>query len=211
MAGTDDTSNQPPTPDERPRPTGPQITQILQGLGHNPTTNAELVESVYDELKMIARRHMSRERSDHTLQATALVNEAYMRLIGDEPVSWENRGHFYAAAAESMRRILIDHARKKGRQKRGGDRRRVPIDLLDLAREGDSDDILAIDEAIVRLEKEDARAASVVRLRFYAGLSVEQTAKVLNVSERTVMREWRFARAALYRNIFDEDVEEGGT
>ncbi len=185
----------------------PRITQILQGLGGDEDLQHELLESVYDELKVMARRHMAQERGDHTLQATALVNEAYMRLVGDEPVPWENRAHFFAAAAESMRRILIDHARKKGRQKRGGDRRRVAMDVLELAREGDEQDILALDEALTRLDTDDPRAAMVVRLRFYAGLSVEQTARVMGVSERTIMREWRFARASLFRALGDE-VEE---
>lgn len=185
----------------------PRITQILQGLGGDEDLQHELLESVYDELKVMARRHMAQERGDHTLQATALVNEAYMRLVGDEPVPWENRAHFFAAAAESMRRILIDHARKKGRQKRGGDRRRVAMDVLELAREGDEQDILALDEALTRLDADDPRAAMVVRLRFYAGLSVEQTARVMGVSERTIMREWRFARASLFRALGDEAEE----
>jgi RNA polymerase sigma factor (TIGR02999 family) len=141
---------------------------------------------------------MHRERAGHTLQATALVHEAFVRLLGDADVAWDSRGHFYVAAAEAMRRILIEHARSRGREKRGGGRQRVPLSVVDVpASADDPEQILAVDDALRRLEGEDPDAANVVRLRFYAGLGVEETARALGKSPRTVAREWAFARAWL--------------
>jgi len=154
---------------------------------------------VYDELRKLAAARMAGERQSHTLQATALVHEAYLRLVGDRDVKWANRAHFFAAAAEAMRRILIEHARAKQGPRRGGDRQQLPIDVLDLAIADNADQILALEDAISRLEKEDTNAARVVRLRFYAGLSVEDTAASLGTSPSTVKREWSFARAFLFR------------
>jgi RNA polymerase sigma factor (TIGR02999 family) len=148
---------------------------------------------------------MSAERPDHTLQATALVHEAYARLVGRDggrEVAWAGRAHFFHAAAEAMRRILIDHARARAGAARGGGRRRVPLDVADvadLAARDDPEAILALDEAVAGLEKQDPDAAAVVRLRFYAGLSVEETAQALGTSPRTVKRDWAFARAYLLR------------
>jgi RNA polymerase sigma factor (TIGR02999 family) len=158
----------------------------------------ELLEQVYDQLRRIAQVRMNEERQDHTLQATALVHEAYAKLLGDADISWQSRAHFFNAAAQAMRRILIDHARTKNAVKRGGDQQRVPISLVDLAEHHDPSDILALEEAMRTLEAEDERAAQIVSLRFYAGLSVERTALALGVSERTVIREWTFARARLF-------------
>ena len=140
---------------------------------------------------------MREERAAHTLQATALVHEAYVRLVGAEGIEWESRAHFFRVAAEAMRRILIDHARKKGAQKRGGGARGIPLTIASLADDADPADFLALHEAIQQLEQEDARAAEIVKLRFFAGLSVADTVRVLGLSERTVMREWAFARARL--------------
>jgi len=166
---------------------------------------ADLLPAVYDQLRRLARQRLASERDDHTLQATALVHEAYMRLAGPDgqAARFANAGHFYAAAAEAMRRILIEHARARARVKRGGPNlRRVPLtSVLDLATTPDPDEILAFDEAIRRLEVETPDSAEVVRLRFYAGLSVEETAKALGVSERTVNREWTYARAWLFRAL----------
>jgi RNA polymerase sigma factor (TIGR02999 family) len=156
---------------------------------------------VYGELRALARVHLRHERPDHTLQPTALVHEAYLRLLGGQDPPWNDRAHFFHAAAEAMRRILIEHARKRGRIKRGGDRVRVRISGVHLGTEQDPDEILALDEAIRRLEEQDPRIADLVRLRFFAGLSVEETAKVLEVSARTVKREWSFARAWLYNAL----------
>lgn len=165
-------------------------------------TASDILPQVYDELRALARHRMAQERVGHTLEATALVHEAYMRLSpGDR---FANRAHFFKAAAEAMRNILIEHARAKGRRKRGGpDARRMPLDVLDLAALPDSGDILAFDDAISRLEKEMPLAAAVVRLRFYAGLSIEEAAEALNISARSVNREWTFARAWLFR-VLDE-------
>jgi RNA polymerase sigma factor (TIGR02999 family) len=169
----------------------------------------ELLPLVYDHLKAIAGARMQSERSGHTLQATALVHEAWMRIAGGADVAWTDRAHFYSVAAEAMRRILIEHARARGRVKRGGGLQRQPLSVVDLATEADSGEILALDEAIGRLEEQDARAAKIVRLRFYAGLSVDETAQALDLSRRTVMREWAFARAWLYRTLgFDEPPPE---
>jgi RNA polymerase sigma factor (TIGR02999 family) len=144
---------------------------------------------------------MADERPDHTLQATALVHEAYLRLVGSHEVAWENRAHFYVAAAEAMRRILIEHARKRGRIKRGGDRARVPLNTVYLAEKAYPEEIMSVDSAIRRLEERDSRMARIVRLRFFAGLSTEEIAETLGLSDRTVRREWALARAWLHREL----------
>ena len=184
-----------------PETTGPQVTELLRAIGERDSAGEELLELVYDNLRQIARQRMAGERAGHTLQATALVHEAFLKLIGDEDLSWENRGHFYAASAQAMRRILIDHARGRNAEKRGGERKRVPLSVVDLATDTDPAQVLALDEAMDRLERSDPRAASVVRLRFFAGLDVEATASVLGLSERTVMRDWAFARATLFQHM----------
>jgi RNA polymerase sigma factor (TIGR02999 family) len=176
-------------------------------MNHSEETSAkpkvyeagDLMPLVYDQLRALARHRMSSEATGHTLQATALVHEAYVRLAGDGARRFSSRGQFYRLAAESMRRILIEHARAKGRVKRGAGARREFLNLLDLASLPDSQEILSFDEAIQRLEEHMPSAASVVRLRFYAGLSVDQTAETLGVSSRTVNREWVYARAWLFR------------
>ncbi|MFG0283204.1 MAG: ECF-type sigma factor [Phycisphaerales bacterium JB039] len=164
-----------------------------------------LLPLVYDQLRAIAQRAMASERPDHSLQATALVHEAYLRLVGDREVPWSSKAHFYVAAAEAMRRILIDHARRKGRRKRGGGRPRMGLQsVADLATE-DAGEVLRFDAVFRRLEAESAEAAAVVRLRFYAGLTIDQTAAALGVSPNTVDRRWAFARAWLFRAM-----REGG-
>ncbi|MFG0273717.1 MAG: ECF-type sigma factor [Phycisphaerales bacterium] len=187
-----------------------EVTEILRDLGERPDAAEALLPLVYAQLRAIAQKRMAGERAGHTLEATALVHEAYMRLLGNQEIDWQSRGHFYGAAAEAMRRILIDHARKKGSQKRGGGRQPIAMNVVDLASEQDPGDILALDEAITTLAGEDHRAAEVVRLRFYAGLSVEETAAALGVSERTVMREWSYARARLYQLLADDNAPEPG-
>jgi len=158
----------------------------------------DLLARVYSELKRLARRQMSSERSDHTLQASALVNEAWLRLRDQVDEARDDPGRFFAAAAESMRRILIEHARRRGRQKRGGNLRRLSLDLVDVAETADVDEVLAIDAAITGLGSANPRAAQLVRLRFFAGLTEVEAAEVLGVSERTARREWTFARAWLF-------------
>jgi len=179
------------------------ITELLNDA--EESTSAELLDQVYGQLKRIAQTRMSEERADHTLQATALVHEAYARLLGNEELSWKSRAHFFNAAAQAMRRILIDHARSKNAKKRGGEEQRVPLGLIDLAQSQDPIQILALEEAMKTLETEDPRAAQIVSLRFYAGLSVERAALVLEVSERTIVREWTYARARLYELLSGGD------
>jgi RNA polymerase sigma factor (TIGR02999 family) len=181
------------------------VTQLLEeaAQGKSQASNA-LLPLVYDELRKLAAHRMAGERADHTLQATALVHDAYIRLVGDRDMRWANRTHFFAVAAEAMRRILIEHARAKNGPRRGGDRVKLPMDVVDLAASDSPEEILALDEAISRLEREDGDAARIVQLRFYAGLSIEEIAKALNISPRTVKREWSFARAFLYRILRNE-------
>jgi RNA polymerase sigma factor (TIGR02999 family) len=159
---------------------------------------------VYEQLRQLARQRMNAERGEHTLQATALVHEAYLRIVGPtgRGPGFTSVGHFYNVAAEAMRRILIEHARARAAEKRGGDFKRLSFNtVLDLAATPEPAEILAFDDALLRLEKQTADAAAVVRLRFYAGLSVEQTDEALGMSPRSVNREWQFARAWLYREL----------
>ncbi|MBI1967272.1 MAG: sigma-70 family RNA polymerase sigma factor [Gemmatimonadetes bacterium] len=181
------------------------VTQILAGMrGESRQAAMErLLPLVYDELRALAKAQLRHERPDHTLQPTALVHEAYLRLLGSTQPPWNDRQHFFRAAAEAMRRILIEHARKRGRVKRGGKRVRVELSGVDLASDQDLDQVLALDDAFRRLEEQDPEAADVVRLRFFAGLSVEETAQAMGLSERTVKREWAFARAWLYDALRD--------
>lgn len=189
-----------------------EVTRILVAVeGGDVRAADKLLPLVYEQLRAIATQRMAQERAGHTLQATALVHEAYLRLVGGQQVPWMNRAHFYLAAAEAMRRILIEHARKRGRLKRGGDRRRVPVSVADLAAEQDSEEILAVDEAVRRLEETDAQAGKVVRLRFFAGLSVDETARALDLSPRTIAREWAYARAWLHDALKGEEHTEHGT
>ncbi len=180
------------------------VTRVMRDVAGGAEAAAEkLLPLVYEELRKLAAVRMHGERSDHTLQATALVHEAYARLAREPNPPWANRAHFFHATAEAMRRILIEHARARNGPKRGGDRKRLPVDVLDLAEESDSEQILALEEAIARLEGQDPGAAKVVRLRFYAGLSVEETAEALDTSPRSVKRDWAFARAFLLRHLQD--------
>jgi RNA polymerase sigma factor (TIGR02999 family) len=182
------------------------VTHILSAIERGDLKAAEaLLPLVYDELRGLAARFLSRERPGQTLQATALVHEAYLRLVDVDDVQvWENRGHFFAAAAEAMRRILIEQARGKGRIKRGGDWRRVDLDNLDLLASASPDQILTMDEAIDGLAAEDATAAGLVKLRYYAGLSIDQAAESLAISAATAYRHWAYARAWLLCALLDE-------
>ena len=181
------------------------VTRILADLrGGSPRAAEELLPIVYEQLRALARQNMHQERAGHTLQATALVHEAFLRLLGDADVAWDSRGHFYVAAAEAMRRILIEHARARGREKRGGGRQRVPLTVVDVPATAENPEhLLAVDDALRRLEAEDPDAANVVRLRFYAGLGVEETAQALGRSSRSVARDWAFARAWLMDELSD--------
>ncbi len=175
-----------------------------------PRTGSDtFIQQVYDELRAIAHARLRGERAGVTLQSTELVHEAYMRLQPAGGARWESRGQFFSAAAEAMRRILIDRARARGRQKRGGDAggrpaAKLSLDMVEVAALADDDDpetILALDRAIERLSQQDERVTQIVRLRFYAGLSVEEVAETLGLSPRTVLRDWAFARAWLYGEL----------
>ena len=178
------------------------VTQILQQIeAGDAAATGQLLPLVYDELRKLAAARMAAESPGQTLQATALVHEAYLRLLGGSYPTWNDRQHFFRAAAEAMRRILVEHARRRARVKRGGNPVRVSLTDVDSVAGHDPVEILALDAAIRRLEEQDPVAADIVRLRFFAGLSVEETAGMLEVSERTVKREWAFARAWLYEAL----------
>jgi RNA polymerase sigma-70 factor, ECF subfamily len=161
----------------------------------------KLLPLVYDELHRLAAAYMSRERGNHTLQTTALVNEAYLRLVDQKSAGWQDRAHFFAVAAKVMRQILIDHARGRARAKRGGGGQRVSLDEGAMLSEERAADLLALDEALRKLAGLDQRKSEVVELRFFGGLTVEETAEVLNVTPKTVTRDWTMARAWLYREL----------
>jgi RNA polymerase sigma factor (TIGR02999 family) len=161
----------------------------------------QLTPLVYDELRRVARNYMRREPTDHTLQTTALVNEAYIRLIDQDRVHWQNRAHFFGIAAQLMRRILVDHARKRHNLKRGGDVRRIPLEEAFVVADEQAADLVALDDALQRLQWLDERKGRVVELRFFGGLNIEEAAEVLSVSPATIQREWAMAKAWLYREI----------
>src|SRR5579872_1197699 len=179
-----------------------EVTRILEAIcGGDDAALARLLPLVYDELRRLAAAKLAHEAPGQTLQATALVHEAYLRLVGGAQPRFETRGHFFTAAAEAMRRILIDRARGKGRLKRGGGAARLQLNELDLASPPPDDALLALDEALSRLEKEDPVKAELVKLRFFAGLTVEQAAAALDISRATADRYWSFARAWLFHEI----------
>ncbi|MHC4537616.1 MAG: sigma-70 family RNA polymerase sigma factor [Planctomycetota bacterium] len=180
------------------------VTQILNAIEQgDPRAADKLLPLVYEELRLLAAQKMSQEQPGQTLQATALVHEAYIRLVGEKAQDWKSRSHFFRAAAEAMRRILIDKARCKKRLKHGGKRQRIELDETGLKDSGDpySDDLIALDEVLVKLSEEDRTKAEVVKLRYFAGLSIEQTANILEISPRTVKRYWAYARAWLLCEI----------
>lgn len=184
------------------------VTRLLsEAAAGKPEAARELLPLVYRSLHDLASKRMREERRNHTLQATALVHEAYMRLVDGQNIPWDSRAHFYAAAAEAMRRILIEHARRVGAKKRGGDRKREIACVADLASEEGVSEAIEIDAAIEALRAEDSRAASVVQLRFYAGLSIDETAAALNIAPSTVDREWRYARSWLLRRLRQEPTQ----
>ena len=163
-----------------------------------------LTPLVYDELRRIAHRYVQREREGHTLQTTALVNEAYLRLAGQQKVAWQNRAHFFAVTAQVMRHILIDHARRRRYVKHGGEIQQVSIEDASVMTEQRAADLIALDEALVELAKLDPRKSRVVELRYFGGLSLEETAEVVDVSLMTVRRDWRAAKAWLYKAVNGE-------
>ena len=183
------------------------ITQILNKLPANdPNAARELLPLVYEELRTLARAKMSSELPNHTLQATALVHEAYLRIVGDEDPSWANRAHFFAAAAEAMRRILIDHARRRRAQRHGGGKDHVPLEDLSIAAPGNDDDLLAVNGALEKLAAHDSQKAELVKLKYFAGFTTEEAAEVLGLSLPTAKRHWTYARAWLFREIQREQA-----
>ena len=183
------------------------VTRILDDLKRGDARAADqLLAAVYNELRRLASRKLARERPGQTLQATALVHDAYLRLLGDEQAHWENRAHFIAAAAEAMRRILVEAARRKSRFKHCGGRKRCELDEADFITLPQSIDLIALDEALERLTQEDPTRAELVKLRFFAGLTVEQAGAILGISRATADRYWTFARAWLYNEIHKGDT-----
>lgn len=179
-----------------------EVTLLLSALTRGDDGAAtKLIPVVYDELRRLAGSYMRRERVDHTLQATALVHEAYLKLVEQRSVDWQSRAHFFGVAAQLMRRILIDHARGHTRQKRGGEQRKVSLDEAFVFSEKQADELLAVDDSLNRLAEIDPRQARVVELRFFGGLSVEEAAEVLGVSPKTVKRDWSVAKAWLYADL----------
>jgi RNA polymerase sigma factor (TIGR02999 family) len=192
------------------------VSRILSAIERgDPQAAEQLLPLVYEELRKLAAQKLAQERPGQTLQATALVHEAYLRLVegseresGATPRNWNSRGHFFAAAAEAMRRILIENARRKGRIKHGGSGRRVDLEGIALAIDMPVDELLTLDEALTGLAERDPKTAELAKLHCFAGLSIEQAAEVLDISPRTAYRDWAFAQAWLYRAIRRSDPSE---
>jgi RNA polymerase sigma factor (TIGR02999 family) len=183
------------------------VTQMLYAVQKgDPKAAADLLPLVYGELRRLARARMSKTPPGNTLQPTALVHEAYLRLIGNDDLSWNSRGHFFAAAAHAMRQILVDQARRKISLKRGGGRKRVPLKDLEPQVEPPAEDVLSLNEALTHLEEADPRKGKIVMLRYFAGLTTEETAAALDVSVTTIEREWRFIRTFLYSQLSRGDT-----
>jgi RNA polymerase sigma factor (TIGR02999 family) len=190
-------------------PTPPEITALLRAWSAGDEAALDqLLPLVYQELHRLAARHLGRERGHHTLQTTALVHEAYLRLIDQKETQWQNRAHFYAVAATQMRRILVDHARARHYQKRGGGAQRVEFDEALEVSDERAAEVVALDEALTALAEFDARKSRMVELRFFGGLSIEETAEVLGVSPGTVMRDWTLAKTWLQREMNQRGPEE---
>jgi len=191
-----------------------QVTLLLKQVANgNEEAVGNLIPLVYDELRRVAQRRLRVERTDHTLQPTALVHEAYLKLVAQRNANWQNRAHFFAVASRVMRRILVDHARGRLRMKRGGRQAKLPLDKVFILSRGRCDELLALDESLERLSKLDDRQSRIVELRFFGGLSVDEVAKVLGVSSKTVKRDWSMAKAWLYGELRDRhgyDTREMG-
>jgi RNA polymerase sigma factor (TIGR02999 family) len=195
-----------------------EVSRILSAIEQgDPRAAEELLPLVYDELRKLAAARLAHEKPGQTLDATALVHEAYLRLVGSQEVDqgsaprarrWESRGHFFAAAAEAMRRILLNRARDKKRLKRGGQRQRVDLDQIQIALDTDSEQLFALDEALTQLTAEDPSAAQLVKLRFFVGLPLKEAARLLGLAQRTAERQWAYARAWLYARL-RQDVKPG--
>ena len=188
------------------------VTRILSAIEQgDPHAAEQLLPLIYDELRRLAAQKLAQERPGQTLQATALVHEAYLRLVdADQAQHWNSRGHFFAAAAEAMRRILVDNARRKRRPKHGGGQKRVPLDAIALPVEDRFHDLLALDEALTRFAVQEPLKAELVKLRYFAGLSFEEAAACLGISPVTAKRYWAIARAWLYDALADKEVSSPG-
>jgi RNA polymerase sigma factor (TIGR02999 family) len=183
-------------------PKDPEITQLLAAWGEGDQNALDrLIPAVYGELRRIAGNFMRRQNKANTLQASALVNEAFLRLVDSNKVNWQGRTHFFAVSAQLMRRVLVDAARRRNSQKRGGDRMRITLDERIDVPNSDETDLVALDEALVRLAELNPRHSRIVELRYFGGLTEQQIADALNVSERTVRRDWSLARAWLFREL----------
>jgi RNA polymerase sigma factor (TIGR02999 family) len=185
------------------------LTLALKAAAGDRQAAAELLPLIYDDLRKLARARMAKLAPGQTLQPTALVHEAYARVIGSGDPGWDGRGHFFAAAAQAMRNILVDQARRKGALKRGGGRQRLELQDGDLAIQPPREDILALDEALRRLEADDPRKGRIVNLRYFAGLTAEETAAALDVSVGTIEREWRYIKAWLHTQLAEGDGSDG--
>jgi RNA polymerase sigma factor (TIGR02999 family) len=186
------------------------MTRILSAIEHgDPQATERLLPLVYDELRKLAAQKLAQEKPGQTLQATALVHEAYLRLVGSQDPGWNSRGHFFAAAAEAMRRILVENARRKDRLKRGGGRARIEVEHLDVAAPHEPDELLELDEALTRLAAADPQAAELVKLRYFAALPLKQAAEVLGVSPRTANFLWAYAKAFLLKEMQDDGPAPG--
>jgi len=189
-------------------PSPPQVTQLLRDWGNgDQAAREQLMNLVYGELHKLAHKYMRGERPGHTLQTSGLVNEAFMKLVDQRDVRWQNRAHFFGIAAQMMRRILVDHARTRTSEKRGGSGRAVSLEEALIVSSERSAEVVALDEALNLLAEMDERKSKVIELRFFGGLSIEETAEVLGVSQGTVMRDWTLAKAWLRREITGETCE----
>jgi len=192
-----------------PPPSQQEVTRLLEDWsGGDADALEKLIPLVQPELHRLAHHYMSRERSGHTLQTTALLNEAYLRLVDNPKRDWQNRSHFIAAAAQLMRRIMVDRARERRALKRGGDAIKVDLDEAALVSEQRAEELLALDEALERLAAQDPRKSQIVELRYFGGLTIEETAAFLEISPRTARREWRMAKVWLYCALSGEESDE---
>lgn len=190
-----------------------EVTVILEEIEHGRARTSDLLPIVYEELRRLANQQMQLERPDLTLQPTALVHEAFLRLAGtdDRPVSWENRRHFFGAAAMAMQRILVDQARRKNRLRHGGELQQVPLDEAEIAgpHQVAGEDLLSLNEALTEFEVEDARKAELVRLRYFAGLTEDEAARTLGISRATAARWWSYAKAWLFARVQGQPSQQG--
>ena len=198
-------THQPPDPENGPTVPSGDVTQLLRGVSQGESSAfGQLLPLVYDELRRIARRQMRRERGDHTLHPTDLVNEVYLKMVDQGRADFQGRSHFFGISARAMRQVLIDHARRKGAEKRGGAWARTTLENQKIGLAVPTEELLALDAALDRLDERDSRLRQIVEFRFFAGMTEDEVAEVLGVSVRTVQRDWAKAKAWLYRELYTE-------